>query len=279
MRPLQMRFLLLFVLVGSAAAQVPVRTKGAKDDLDHQTARLGPLFAKAQACIPSAKDLTAALDVVDGKLVACAQALTRQEASVFLDPVSYGCWDVDVATGKLALRADKGRSYFACQDGCPGDTGFRGGSIAYDGKRVALQDDTSVKVFERKPDGTQGKLVSTISPIPTDFDATGLDGIYLGGFFLVPGQVFDEQGKSVAKLASGEIRVFDETHAIVVDGKRASVFDLTTKQAKSAKLDAKFSSGPIGLGARAFAMAGRTLVVLDGQFRRERTVKLATCAK
>lgn len=274
-----MRSWLLVALTGTAAAQPPppVVKTSANDDLERQTARLAPLFRSAQTCIPKAKDVEVAVDIIDGKLVACAQVLTRQGGSVFLDLVSFGCWDVDLATGKLALRADKGRSYFACQDGCPGETGYRAGTISYDGTRIALQDDTSAKIYERAPDGTRGTLVSTISPLPADFDASGLDGIYLAGHFLVPGHVFDERGKAVATLPAGDIRVFDDTHAIVVVGKRASLFDLTTKTSRAVRLPEAYRTGPVGHAGKAYAVTGRTLVVLDGKLRRERTLKLASC--
>lgn len=271
MRPRSVRYLFVFLVVGTASAQ-PHRS--ANDDLSHHTARFAPLFANAQTCVPRSKELTLALDVYDGKVVACAQALTRQAGSVFLNMVSFGCWDVDVATGKLALRADKGRSHFACQDGCPGEEGFFGGTISYNGARVAMFDDTTMTVFERKTDGSHGRMIATVSPVPEALDAMA---VYLGGFLLTAGGAYDDGGRHVAKLPQGDIRVLDEGRAVIVKGKRATVFALASKEMQLFRLADAYTSGPIALGEHAYALKGRTLSILDSRFGRQRTVALATC--
>jgi len=270
-----MRWLPFLFLAGVAAAQPrrPVVKTGANDDLPHHAAKFGPLFDGAKDCIPKSDEVTVALDAYDGKLVACAQVMTRQGASVFLDNVSFACWNVD-PNGKLSRRADLGRSYFECQDGCPTEVGYRNGAIAYDGKKLSLASEDAVTIYERKPDGTKGAVVTTIKPVP---DAFSPDVAYVGGMFLGDGHVFDETGTELATLPIGDVRVLDDAHVIVVDGKRGTLFDLTTKKAQTIKLDKPYTSGPVAFGGKAFAIAGRQLVVLDAKLKSKRTINLPAC--
>ena len=278
----------------AGAPTVPMVVKEwAFDDHEHTTEALAPLFAKADACIPTHDDpdqpdhsLRVAIDAFGGKLVACAQQLTREHGSVFLQPVSYACWDVDPATGKLARRTDLARSYFACQDGCDGDRAYGHGQVSYDGKRVVTWDDDEthpLEVYERKSDDSRGAKLGTVAATENG-QQLDLLGLVFVGDALIEGSgtpnVFDLTGKSVAKLPEGELRVVDEMHVIVLGEKSATLYDTASHKQSKVTIEA-FTSGPVRLGGAAYALDNRTLVVLDGKtFKkdaRKKPLPLATC--
>jgi hypothetical protein len=259
----------------------------AYDDHAHTTETLAPILAKADACIPVHDDpdqsdhsLVVAIDAFGGKLVACAQQLTREGGSVFLEPVSYACWDVDPATGKLSRRADLARSYFMCQDGCDGERAYGHGQISYDGKRVITWDDDEthpLEIYERKPDDSRGAKLGSV-PATEEGHQLDLRGpVFVGDALIIENQVFDLTGKAVVKLPEGQVRVVDETHVIVIGEKQSTLYDTKTHKQSKVAVDA-FTSGPVRLGTAAFALSDRSLVILDGKtFKKKKSLPLATC--
>ncbi len=260
--------------------RMPVVKTWAYDDLPHRTAELAPVIEHANDCIPSAAkdrngepiELSVAIDAFDGKLVACLQSLTRQGGSVFFDRVSHVCWNVDPASGKLTRRSDLSRAFFACQDGCDGneDVSYHAGTISYDGHRVA--------VWPEEPEGP-----ITIYELPakkqvTSFKQDALDftALYLGNV-LIEGAAYDETGTEIAKLPAGEARVLDDTRAIIVDGKQATIFNVSTKRAQAVTLDRAYTAGPVAFAGGAFAIAGRKLFVLDQKLKLKKTINLPAC--
>lgn len=248
----------------------------ANDDLGHRTAELAPIFAKADDCIPTSNDppITIAIDAFEDALVACAQVRTRQGATVFVDNVSYTCWNVDPKNGALTKRTDRARAYFGCQDGCPGEVAFRSGSISWDGKRIVLRGiENTVDVYERETDGSKGSLVKTFA-VPKYEDVI----LHIGSlFFTDGGLVLDEAGKTVARLPRGPVRVVDAKRVIHVDSSRGTLFDLATKRKQLRRLEHMYGSGPIAFDGTLYAIADRKLVELNARLKKKREISLPAC--
>ncbi len=264
----------------------PVLKTEANDDLRHRRAQLGPLLVGAAACIPKHDDLSVAIDVFAGTLVACAQAETREGGMPFIDRVSFACWDVDPATAKLAKRSDLARAYFRCQDGCEGDLAYGHGAVAYDGKTMVRWDDDEshpLEIYERRADGTRGARRAAFQPPGDAGKQLALRGaVFAGGLFVTDDDdgyvAVDDAGHVVAKLPRGDVRVLDDTHLVSVADKQATILDTTARTTRTVTLGRAFTSGPVNLGAAAYAIDGRTLAILDPRtFKIRRTLPLATC--
>lgn len=146
------------------------------DDHTHRRDEIAPWLDHADTCVPPRdallrgklddglddNNLTLALDDYGDRLVACAQLQTRRGNSVFIDRVSYACWDVDPARGTLTRRGDLGRSYLDCQDGSCAPAAASWPS--YDGTELVVRDDDRrvFDVFARGSNGARGKKLRTV---------------------------------------------------------------------------------------------------------------------
>ena len=271
--------------------------RSASDDLPHRQRELAPVFAKATDCIPeygvapdTAGDdeqrLKLALDALDGKLVVCAQLLTRRGGSVFLDPVSYACWDVDPATAALTRRPDLGRSYFQCQDGACGPGDDR--AVSFDGSEVVerVRDRGAIEVRSRAKDGTIGEVARKFATPAALADVEFMRGdlVDVGGVLLARADdmihVYDGRGAEVAKLAGDTVVVLDAGHVLVylqTHPDPVTVLDVATRRKKQARLVPAFAVRPAALGGKMYALDGRELVALDASFRELKRRPLKPC--
>jgi hypothetical protein len=263
----------------------------ANDDLPHRHAQLAPLLASATTCIPRAdllgpddEPIALALDTFDDHLVVCAQVTTRRDVSVFFDPVSYACWDVDPKTANLTRRADLARAYFRCQDGsCP--PGSTNRVISYDGTEALAFDDAlhtfaittragaPVASFPRPPDFAgreflRGELTSIAH---TTFAVTEAGTLVV---LDARGTVLDH----LANVALGEVHVMDATHVLAATADRAMIYDLTTNAHRIVKRPGKLARGAVRFRDKLYAIDdARALALLDATFAVTKTRPLATC--
>lgn len=209
----------LVALVETAAADpprpAPPHPSGsAGDDLPHKTKDMRVRLAKAQTCLPRGVKFVEGemppddavfviLESRGDELSICAQAETRRDASVFMDPVSYACWNIDPKTGFLTRRNDIVRGWFSCADGtCTPDTREW---PSYEGSRILRIEDEAknVEILDRSTHKLVGSFVR-----PADFG----NGYVTGEVALI--------GSSVV--------------SVDVDGKKVLVYDLTGKRVASA---------------------------------------------
>jgi hypothetical protein len=277
--------------------QVP--TPGsAKDDLPHRTAELAPLFAHAAACVPRSNKLALDLEAFDGHLVACAQARTRRDESVFFDSVSYACWDVDPANGGLARRTDHGRAFFACRDGkCEPETPE---VTSYDGRALLVYDDVKhpLEIYERRADGSRGARTHSFAVPPELAKANPDHGevVYVGQTIFARGSdttvVLDDAGHVLGTAPGNRVDALDDTHALIRTIEHEDAPDPDHLAIRSSlrgtlwaeghgapvTLDRDYTAGPVLLGSAAYALAGRTLYVLDPKtLHAKKSYPIATC--
>lgn len=255
---------------GPRVMQVPP-SGSAGDDFPHRKRELAWL-AKARDCVPPRDDtVTLALDAYDGRLVLCAQAMTRRDVSVFFDEVSYACWNLDPATAAVSRRADLGRAYFRCQDGTC-QAGDFNKAISYDGtEEIVLTEATQEVSIRARPAGT---LVRSFKG-PAAFAGQEL----LRGHLTLVGHtifavfdysilVLDDRGGARGKLEGIDLHVVDEGHVLAIrdiEGQHATLYELATRKATPIALTAKYLAGAVRHGGTFFAVDGdaRKLVTLD----------------
>jgi hypothetical protein len=282
--------------VAQAAPTAPTLPSSADDDLPHRQRELAPVFAQAPDCIPAYnappgnavddEQLNLAIDALDGKLVVCAQFWTRRDVSVFLDRVSYACWDVDQPTAALTRRRDLGRSYFQCQDGtCPPG---QDRVVSFDGREVVedVRYRGEIEVRSRAKDGTVGEVARTFSTpaalANAEFD--GDDLVDVGGALLAvvddTVRMYDGRGAEVARLSGDTIEVVDAGHVLVflrAHPDRVTVLDLATRRRKDVRHVPRFALQPAALGSKMYALDGHDLVALDASFRELERRRLKSC--
>lgn len=251
----------------------------ANDDLPHRKSQFATTLQAAERCIPRHKDFRLSIDAFGDKLVVCAQAETREGSSVFFDMVSFACWNVDPASAKLVRRADLGRGFFACQDGCNGEVAYGRGIVAYHGRSMLYWDDDDkhpIEIYSRKADGTRGDKTASFLLPPAASQTLVHQIVYVGpGIIGSDAQgtniVFDETGKVLAQVPPGWVRVMRETLIAFVAERQATLLDLAVGKTTVVTLDKPYSAGPVVFRDKAYAIIGRSLNVLDAttlQFRK-----------
>jgi len=261
----------------------------ANDDFPHRGARLTPLLASARDCVPRAdllgpdeEPVTLALDTFDDHLVACAQVLTRRGGSVFLDPVSYACWNVDPKTAAVTRRADLARSYLRCQ---------AGGCVPYEDRTVTSYEGTEQLTF----DGAKHELAITTRAgaavrsfaSPPELDGTEPlhgDLTYVGHtIFAVADQtvlVLDDHGRALGHAAGRDVHVMDAGHVLVTeDEQHATLYDLATHATRRVQIPAPYMAQAVRFHDVLYAIDdARRLAVLDpSTFRVRQTHPLVVC--
>lgn len=235
----------------------------AKDDLPHLRARLAWLD-RVGDCIPVDEDLLLALDAYDGKLVACAQVITRRGASVFFDPVSYACWNVDPATGAVAKRRDRGRDYFRCQDGAC--TAGATAHVSHDGAHELIVSDGKLAIV-RRPGGAPVRELAfpTEDPMRGDLTLVGSSLIYVDRANAAV-NVHDDRGALRTTLAGLSVHVVDDTHILAsgMDGDHI-LYDLVSGQRTVVARGADYLEAMVRFGGAYYAVDGdaRAIVALD----------------
>jgi hypothetical protein len=241
-------------------------------------------LARAADCVPQKEGLLElALDSYDGKLVLCAQGLTRRDVSVFFDEVSYACWNIDPATAAVTRRADLGRSYFQCQDGtCPMLTINR--FVSHDGtKEVALAEGKAELSIFARPGGAL--IRSFAGPAALAGQELHRGNLILLGdtIFAVADQVhvLDSRGAVRGKLEGNHVHVVDAGHALVIqDHRRATLYELASGKSTPISLTARHLAGAIRHGGTFFAVDSdtRKLVTLDPKtLQPRRSIPLPLC--
>jgi hypothetical protein len=246
-------------VVAPPVAPVTVPHGPASDDHEHLAAKLQPLLAPMQSCVPRADliaepegegygdELELALDVVGNQLVVCAQYATRRGISVFFDPVSYACWNVDPANGHVARRADLARSYFDCQDGsCP--PGPLDEVTSYDGASLLVFDGAGHRFTIEARDGEP--IRSFAAPVELVEPGRG-ELVYVGHTILViidkTIRVLDDRGAARTTLAGTLVHVVDDDHVVVGGDDQLALYDLAANT--SAPLgNAKYLTTAVRLG-------------------------------
>ncbi len=240
----------------------------AHDDLPHRKAELAPQLARALTCFPAGDDFDPAIDAYDGHLVLCAQALTRRGVSAFSDRVSYACWNLD--GGVLARRTDLGRGFFDCQDGtCTGELTE---VTSHDGRTLLVYDDKRqrISIFERMPDGSRGARTHDFA-LPADVPTDNL----LAWAFVHAGRtifardgdhtfVLDDDGKLLGSTPGERIDVGDDGHVLGREAEAIAGTWWIAGKPHQRSLARNYSSGPVVLDGKAYALAGKTLYTLDG---------------
>jgi hypothetical protein len=282
-----------------AAPQVPrmpqVPPSGsASDDLPHRRRELAWL-AKAKDCVPPhdpsltltphGETLSLALDSYDGKLVLCAQAITRRDVSVFFDFVSYACWNVDPATAAVSARADLGRAHFRCQDGACSAGDRR--SISHDGTEVLVFSEAKGELsIVTRPGGAPVRSF----PSPPAFAGQEflrgqltLVGHTIFGIVDSSITVLDDRGAARGTLEGRELQVVDAGRVLVIrDEQHATLYELATRRTTPIALTAPYIAGAVQHGGAYFAVDGdaRKLVLLDGKtLQPKRTLPLRLCPR
>lgn len=266
----------------------PPRTE-ANDDLPHRRAQLTPLLATAHDCVPRAnllgpedEPVTLALDTFDGHLVACAQVITRRGGSVFLDPVSYACWNIDPKTAAVTRRADLARSYLRCQ---------AGGCAPYEDRTVTSYEGTEQLTFddakhELAITTRAGAAVRSFASPPELAGAEPLRGdlTYVDHtIFAVAEQtvlVLDDHGRVLGHAAGRDVHVIDAGHVLVAqDDQHATLYDLATHATRRVQLPAPYAAEAVRFHDALYVIDdARQLAVLDpGTFRVRQTRPLAVC--
>jgi len=208
-------------------------------------------LARAQTCVPRGTKVVdgemppddavfLVLESTGNDLVVCGQAQTRRGASVFLDPVSYACWNVDPKTAFLTRRRDIVRGWFGCADGmCAPDTrqwpsydGTRTVRVEDDSKKVEILDRTAstlVTSFARPPEFGDSPLTGELALMPTTIIAVESAAKKV--------HVFDLTGKHLASAAGDQFHVVSPGAVIAgTDDVRLQRIDLATHAVT--KLDA-----------------------------------------
>lgn len=266
----------------------PLRTE-ANDDLPHRRAQLTPLLASARDCVPRAdllgpdeEAITLALDVFDDHLVACAQVVTRRGASVFLDLVSYACWNVDPKTAAVTRRADLARSYLRCQAG--GCAPYEDRTVtSYDGTEQLSFDDakhefaittragTTVRAFASPPE------LSGAEPLRGDLTYVGHT------IFAVADQtvlVLDDHGRLLGHAAGRDVHVMDAGHVLVAEAEQhATLYDLTTHATRPVQLPTPYTAEAVRFHDALYTIdgAGQLSVLAPNTFRVQQTRPLVVC--
>ena len=252
----------------AAAPIVTVRLPDeAKDDFPHRKAELAPQLVRALTCFPAGDDFEPAIDAYDGHLVLCAQALTRRGVSAFSDRVSYACWNLD--GGVMARRTDVGRGFFDCQDGtCTGELTE---VTSYDGHTLLVYDDQQqrIAIFERMPDGSRGARAHEFA-LPADVPTDNLLAwafVHAGRtIFARDGErtfVLDDDGKLLGSTPGERIDVGDDSHVLVREAEAVAGTWWVAGKPHKRSLARKYSSGPVVLDGKAYALAGTRLYTLD----------------
>ena len=228
------------------------RTPGpANDDHPHHRDAIAPWLDHADACIPPRDallrgqpdsglpgddDVTIALDSYADHLVACAQLLTRRGNSVFFDPVSYACWNVDPARGTVARRPDLARAYLDCQDGSCAPAAAAWPS--YDGSELVVRDDDrrAFDVFARGADGKRGVTLRTVAePADPVGEPAGILADLHGVLFVAVEDAvvaIDERGNQIAHAHGVRVDVVDATTVrIVIDPLHVVDVDVAARHA------------------------------------------------
>jgi hypothetical protein len=297
----------------------------ANDDFPSRRAELAPWLLHADTCIPPRDALQRGhgnsglpddgalllgLDVYDDHLVACTDVFTRRGNSVFFDRVSYGCWNVDATTGKLARRADLPRAYLDCRDGgCP--AGDNAAWPSYDGHEVVVRDDDRrmFDVYARDAQGGRGKKLRSFKTPDDPVGEPASIAADLGGvvFVAVPEDkvvVVDERGRELHHDPGSFVHVLDATTArILANPLHAVDFDVVARRAtaialpgcvagelgspsdqRSAECSDALATTHLGDAVRlkgtlyAVADAGRRLLVVDAaSYRATASRALAVC--
>lgn len=261
----------------------------ANDDFPHRSARVPPLLAAARDCVPRAdllgpdeEAVTLALDTVDDHLVACAQVVTRRGGSVFLDPVSYACWNVDPKTAAVTRRADLARSYLRCR---------AGGCAPYEDRTETSYEGTEQLAFDdAKHEFTittrTGAAVRSFASPPELAGAEPLRGdlTYVGHtIFAVAGEtvlVLDDHGRALGHAAGSGVHVMDAGHVLVTeDEQHATLYDLATHATRRVQIPAPYMAEAIRFHDMLYAIDdARRLAVLDpSTFRVRQTHPLVVC--
>jgi hypothetical protein len=271
--------------LAAPAAAKPQLPREANDDLEHVRQRLAPILAGARDCIPSVTEdtLLMSLDSYDGKLVACAQVLTRRSVSVNYDLVSYACWNLEPATGKLARRGDLGRSYFRCQDGkcAPGETNR---TVSYDGRSRLVFDDAKHLVTIASRDGKSSRSFRA----PNELAGAELfagELVLLGTTWFAHGDnatiAFDDSGKLLARLPFGELRALDATHVLIIpvdNPMTSTIYDVAARATRTVTLPGAFAATAVRHRGALYAMDEHRFVALDPETFVERSrVPLKVC--
>lgn len=266
----------------------PPRTE-ANDDLPHRRARLTPLLASARDCVPRAdllgpddEAIMLALDTFDDHLVVCAQVVTRRGGSVFLDPVSYACWNVDPKTAAVTRRADLARSYLRCQ---------AGGCTPYEDRTVTSYDGTEQLTFD---DAKHELAITTragaaVRSFPSPPELAGAEPLR-GDLTYVDHTIFavadeivlvlDDHGHLLGHAAGRDVHVMDTGHVLVAeDEQHATLYDLATHATRRVQLPALYAAEAVRLHDVLYAIDdARRLAVLDPDtLRARRTQPLVVC--
>jgi hypothetical protein len=261
----------------------------ASDDGPHRRDRLTPLLASARDCVPRAdllgpdeEPVTLVLDAFDDHLVVCAQVLTRRDGSVFLDPVSYACWNVAPKTAAVTRRADLARSYLRCQ---------AGGCAPYEDRTVPSYDGTEQLAF----DDTHHQLAITtragvaVRSFASPADLAGAEPLrgdltYVGHtIFAVTDQavlVLDDHGRVLGHAVGRDVHVMDAGHALVTeDDQHATLFDLATHATRRVQLPAPYAAQAVRFHDVLYTIDdARRLALLDpATFRVRQTRPLVVC--
>jgi hypothetical protein len=278
-------------VVPAAMPPTPPPPTQANDDFSHRRARLAPLLAATRDCVPRAdllgledEPVTLALDVLDDHLVACAQVLTRRGGSVFLDPVSYACWNVDPKTAAVTRRPDLARAYLRCQ---------AGGCAPYDDRTVTGYDGTEQVTFydarhELAITTRAGAAVRSFASPPELAGAEPLRGdlTYVGHtiFAVADGAVLvlDDHGRALGRVTGHDVHVLDASHVLVTeDDQHATLHDLATRATRRVELPAPYAAEAVRFHDALYAIDGeRRLAVLDPDtFRVRQTRPFVACPR
>lgn len=240
---------------------------------------------RAKDCVPQKEGLLElALDSYDGKLVLCAQALTRRDVSVFFDDVSFACWNVDPATAAVTRRPDLGRSYFQCQDGtCPMLTINR--FVSHDGtKEVALAEGKAELSIFARPGGALIRSFTGPATLAGQELHRG-ELLLLGDTILAVADqvvhVLDSRGAVRGKLDGHYLHVVDAGHVLAIrDERRATLYELASGKSTPISLTARYLERAVRHGGAFFAVDSdaRKLVTLDPKtLQSRRSLPLPLC--
>jgi hypothetical protein len=256
----------------------------ARDDLPHRRARLDPLLAAARDCVPRAdllgpdeEAITLALDAFDDHLVVCAQALTRRGGSVFLDPVSYACWNVDPKTAAVTRRADLARSYVRCQ---------AGGCAPYEDRTVTSHDGTEQLAFDdaRHELAITTRAGAAVRSFPSPAELAGQEPLrgdltYVGHTIFAVGElgvvVLDDHGQILGHAAGRDVHVMDAGHVLVSeDEQHATLYDLAPHKPRRLQLPAPYAAQAVRFHGALYAIDdARRLAALDPDTLRVRQTR------
>lgn len=231
---------------------------------------------------PDDEPITLALDTFDDHLVACAQVITRRGGSVFLDPVSYACWNVAPKTAAVTRRDDLARSSFRCQAG--GCTPYEDRTVtSYDGTEQLAFDDAAHTLSITTRAGTAIRSFASPAELAGAEPLRG-DLTYVGHtIFAVTDSttlVLDDHGQPIAHIAGHDVHVLDAGHVLITeDNQHATSYDLATRKTRRVQLPTPYAADAVRFHDALYAVDdARRLAVLDpATLRVRQTRPLAAC--